>query len=737
MYNIDYNKSLSNCQNERIMSLIKVSELTKPQRSVVESVPRGLKYVEGSAGTGKTTIGVRRMLRLLTKDKVFANEILVVVPQRALGRPYVDARDDYALEAGGRVTVTTMNSLARRMVSLFFPLIAEDMGFSRPDIRPTFLTLETAQYYMSRVVGQFVDERAYFASVSVPRGRLFSQIIDNLNKAAAVGYPHTETADRLKSAWIGDDPMQPLIYEQAQECAELFRTFCLDHNLMDFSLQMESFYRLWNIPPARAFLVDKYRHLILDNIEEDTPIAHDILLDWLQDAQSGLMIQDTEAGYRRFLGAAATSANRFSDLVTTKRDRFTFTDADSFVTSPVIRAAGGALAISLSQEPNTDPHEDDPTAAFAYDVPRFYTEMIRHVVSGVAKQVHEEQVDPNEIVIISPFLTDSLRYMLMQSLEEADVPVRSHRPSRALREEPAVRTLITWAQLAHPNWHLIPSNEEFAHALMFSIVGLDWTRAKLFAAKLYNPKTGEVRSFDEQPDDIKTRLTYQFGVQVEQLRRWLHDYHEDNPQEEIDLFWSRLFGEVLSLEGYGFHDDPAAAENVANLIDSAHKFRRAVEAAPPDEKPIAQEYVMMVRDGIIADQYLRGWLFDDNEEQAVLVAPAYTFLMSNRPVDYQYWLNVASPSWWERLYQPLTHPYVLTREWPIDRKWTDEDEFYTRRETLYRLAWGLMRRCRKGIYLGFSELGEQGREQRGPLLEAIQQIFVRAAQTNTSEDDNA
>ncbi len=54
-----------------------------------------------------------------------------------------------------------------------------------------------------------------------------------------------------------------------------------------------------------------------------------------------------------------------------------------------------------------------------------------------------------------------------------------------------------------------------------------------------------------------------------------------------------------------------------------------------------------------------------------MLAPAYTFLMSNRPVDYQFWLDVGSRGWFERLYQPLTHPYVLSREWPAGQSWTD------------------------------------------------------------------
>lgn len=141
----------------------------------------------------------------------------------------------------------------------------------------------------------------------------------------------------------------------------------------------------------------------------------------------------------------------------------------------------------------------------------------------------------------------------------------------------------------------------------------------------------------------------------------------------------------------------------------------------------------MVQDGVVAAQYIHSWQLQPQD--AVLLAPAYTFLMSNRPVDYQFWLNAGSRGWWERLYQPLTHPYVLSRQWPpaengrrtshANQVWSDADEFETRQEALYRLTLGLIRRCRRKIYLGLNELGEQGYEQRGPLLQAIQRVLRR------------
>jgi hypothetical protein len=214
----------------------------------------------------------------------------------------------------------------------------------------------------------------------------------------------------------------------------------------------------------------------------------------------------------------------------------------------------------------------------------------------------------------------------------------------------------------------------------------------------------------------------------------------------LDHFLSHLFGEVLSQAGYGFHRDYDAAEVAANLVESVRKFRWAAQRGWATEETVAtrprgdtdanglrpapsaglgsgQEYIQMVQDGVIAAQYVRSWRIEP--EDAVLLAPAYTFIIRNRPVDCQFWLNVGGRGWWERLYQPLTHPYVLSRHWPRDAVWTDADEVEARGRALYHLVLGLLRRCRRKVYLGLSELGEQGYEQKGPLLQAIQRALRR------------
>ena len=53
----------------------------------------------------------------------------------------------------------------------------------------------------------------------------------------------------------------------------------------------------------------------------------------------------------------------------------------------------------------------------------------------------------------------------------------------------------------------------------------------------------------------------------------------DNVPEPLDHFLRRLFGEILSQKGFGFHRNNDAARTAASLVDSVQKFRQAMEPA--------------------------------------------------------------------------------------------------------------------------------------------------------------
>jgi hypothetical protein len=729
-------------------------------------------FLSGPAGSGKTTLAIDR-LRALIDASIDGGSILVIAPQRSLLKPYQQLLRRADLPAGEQIEALTIGGLARRTIDLLWPTIAAQAKFTHPDQPPTFLTLETAQYYMEKVVAPLISERLYFEGVRVPGQRLYSQLIDNLNKAALVGFDYHQVGRKLIDAWEGPSG-QTITFAQVQDCINRFRDYCYANNLLDFSLQVELFVELTKSAAFRDRLFKKYRHLMVDNIEEDTPITHDLLRDWIPAADSALIVFDNDAGYRSFLGADPRSAYTLRSVcehtielsdshvmsielisLEEKINKYLLPEVDlptrtskkplakvesenspsalnpSQGSEEGITSSNLAKGLTGDQDRATQPFDrlragSSQGSPLAFGGGRFHPQMLDWVAREVNDLINNKNVAPNEIVILAPFLSDSLRFALQDRLDRSAIPTRSLRPSRALNEESITRGLMTLSALAHPDWKIAPPQSDVAQMFVMSIDELDPARAHLIAERLYRSRDGqiELRAFDILKAELQDRIGYEVGAKVERIRGWISDRVKDETVLPLDHFLSKLFGEVLSQDGYGFHRQIDPGRITAQIAESARKFRQTVSRDPfaaAIDPNIGRDYVRLVAEGIVAATYVESPYAETSN--AVLLAPAYTFLLSNESVGYQFWLNAGSPAWWERLYQPLTHPYVLSRSWENGQKWTDEAEQSARQKTLLRLLRGLIRRCRSKIYLAMSTLNEQGFEERGPLLSIVQQVL--------------
>lgn len=694
-------------------------QLTTQQSQVLKICESKKVFLSGSAGTGKTTVGLHWITKLVQAGES-AGSILVLAPQRSLAKRYYELVSNPEFPSGGSPTIVTFGGLAQRTVDLFWPEISREAGFSNPARPPIFLTLETAQYFLARTIKPLL-EKGYFENLVIDRNRLYSQILDNLNKAALTGIPLDSISERLKSAWIGEES-RLIAYDQMQEAVNLFRQFCLKNNLLDFSLQVEVFQKhLWHWFLVSSYLRNKYKHLVFENVEEESPVCHDLFREWLPGFQTALLIYDTDAGYRTFLGADPESGLSLSANL----EHFNFTQ--SFNTSQEILD----LRFSLTEVIQKKTPEIPPSIDLVYSInpSQYVPEMTGWVSEKIQELVTQKSVPPGEIVVLAPYLSDALRFSLATNLEKLEIPVKSNRPSRALRDEPATQMLITLARIAFPSWGMKPDKSEVRQAFMQILTEGDLIRADLLAQVLYSPTRPDqpFGNFDSINSDMQQRITFSIGNKFENLKTWLMQNY-DHPEMDLDVFWSRLFGEVLSQPGFGLHHSYDAARTIANLIESFQKFRKVNESCNSAiDQPIAKEFIQFVREGVIAAQYLSNPNLEDHN--AVLVAPAYSFLLKNQPVKVQFWLDIGSTGWWQRPDQPLTHPYVLSRHWQADRKWTDADELMASQDALARLAGGLLSRCSSQIIVCPISLNERGMEERGPLLIAFNKLIKLSTST--------
>ncbi|MDE0461157.1 MAG: AAA family ATPase [Caldilineaceae bacterium] len=710
-------------------------------------------FLSGPFGAGKTTAAIERVLWLLRQERVRGDQILVLVPQLTLGQPYQEALRSSDVPAGALVQVTTVASLSRSSVALYWPLAARAAGFVEPRREPTFLNLETTQYHMAGLVER-AAQQGEFDAIRLQRSRIVSQVLDNLNKAALHGFSLEEAYGRLESTVPPGEKMVARlnVLRTARRISQEFRQLCLEESLVDYSLQMQVFLRVileneW----CRTHLFRRFRHLIIDNAEEETYAAQELVRRWLPHLESALIVVDEDGGYRAFLGADAENAVRLSDHAEKRirlRGSLVAAPGSSRMIGRINRAVNRQVVEGIGEGGVAGESElpVDSPIVFPEHSYRFYPQMVEWAVDLIEKLVKDDGVEPNEIVVLAPFVSDALRFSLLSRLEEKGIPATSHRPSRALNAEPAVRTLLTLAALAHPIWQRRPPRADVALALENAIAPLDPVRASVLAQAAYDVRDAAgaaLRDFAGLRGDVQRRVSFASGELYERLRRWLADYRAESEFSPLDRFFARLFGELLSQPGFGFHEQADAARITDRLVRSAQDFRWAiggqgsrlgmgeespVAASSPDEGSsrkveIGRAYLDLVEGGALGALYVPAWTVEDS---AVLIAPAYTFLMRNRAVDVQFWLDIGAEGWWQRIHQPLTHPYVLSRNWPRDRIWGDPEEFRSRQESLRRLSIGLLRRARRRVYLGLSEYGESGMEQRGPLLKLLNRVQVQA-----------
>lgn len=671
-------------------------------------------FLEGPAGAGKTTRAIER-IKSLVEDGVSPDRILLLTPQRSYTLAYEAAFDQATWYALGKATV---GGLARRYVGLFWPLVLTHSGYPfSKSIQPTFLTYEVAQYFMARLVSPLIEE-GYFADLPLTRPRLYSQLLDNLNKATTNGIPYKDIGPYLKAANIGEQPPVDRVQDIVQT-VEAYRTFCVEHNLLDFSLYLELFWMMMTeIEPARVHLFGQYQHLVYENSEEDFPMAHAFVRDWIDDPgaplESALVVYDRDAGYRRFLAANPKSALKLKEVCLEPLE----------VNAPAsmpesLQDLEKALVHAINEKPlNNPPSFSDADPQYFIHSDRLHHHMIQRVIGQVSYLV-QEGAAPRDIAIISPFLSDSMHYALATGLDDEGILHYVHRPSRTLRDEPVTKVLLTLAELAHPAWQLNrPSLERITHMLHRVLTGADLVRATLLAASVDEGVQVSIglKPFEEVGGQTGERIGFAVGEAYEVLRTWLKAYAEGDALP-VDHFFSKLFGEVLSQPGFGFYQDIAAGSQVGSVVESARKFRQAVASVLDHEAETSgKAYVQMVQEGVVSAFYALDWA---DMPDAVLIAPVHTFLLRNRPCAHQLWLDVGSTSWHKRIHQPLTNPYVLSKDWDPSEAWSNKWEHRFEQERLAGLVAGLLRRCTASVNLYHTELSAHGQEQTGELLEVL------------------
>lgn len=691
---------------------------TDAQKQLINSSPDSCIWLGGKAGCGKTAAAAERVRFLLEYGEAWP-QILIFTP----GRSWSGIYQDLLSRDGIRPQVTTYNSYVQNCLRLFWPLIADESGYGRKAAFPMFLTIESAQIIMAKLIRPRRDA-GYFNGLTSSPSRVFNQVMVALHKCAAAEIPFEKYAELMKESWGGDAALLPL-FDQAQECGRLFRQVCLENNLLDYSLQLEVFTKqLLPHPVFRSWLKEQRIHFVFDNLEEEVPAAHHFVRDIAGLCRSMLLITDRDGGYRGFMGCDPLSAETLRDICPVKME---FTQ--SFVSSPAIQAMEQVIT-----DPKT-PNQDlpvSPRTAFSFASGHHYPEMIKKAVNDVADLIKIQGVAPKNIVILAPLVSDVLYTEMERGLWEQGIKVYLHRPSRPLLNERVTRSLLTLCQLVKP----LPGTQvrllDIVQMVQCFIKDLDPMRGQLIVGGMFrerkqddqDPIAYDIRPFASLSDEKKQRIPALIAERFEFLRNWI-EAQRKNKAISPDRIVSQFFTDVLVRDG--FRTDAETNLGIRKVADSMAKYKAVLDYMETVGRADFQldwtDYFTMVGLGMVNAKYYEE--IYAQPEGSVLISLTSAFLSMNRIADYQIWLNVGAPRWWERFYGELTNDAVLSRFWPPEKKWDALTSGAYNDAHMVQQICGLLRRCRVQVRAYASELSEAGMEQKSKLLYLFSQLTRR------------
>ena len=429
---------ISSGEGDQQLGISVVNSLNATQTAAIEIGESS--FLFGVVGTGKSTALQQRLLRLLEEGEP-AYTILILVAEPEHRQPYETAVMNVGRAPFAELKTTTYSQMALEMVTLFWPLIARRSGFASAHNPPTILTYDLAQLLMWRVVTPLLEGGA-FADLRLRPQQIVSQVLDTLNRAALNSLSLDQAIERQIKTWTGEKA-RLLDLRDAETAARDFRQICLNNSLLDLSLSVELFdTQLVQDTQFHRYFSERYRHLIVDNLEEQTPAGQNFVGSLLELMQTAAIAYDAGSGYKRFMAADPMGARQFRN-----RCRSFFHFEESFLAPPQMAGLSNLVENHLLQTAKPTFGAEEMIISTVNG--RYRREMVNNLIPQLARLI-ENGVQAFEIAIITPYLDGALRYSLAQALGQAKMPYRFLRRRSSPREEPAYPSLADLARSGPP-----------------------------------------------------------------------------------------------------------------------------------------------------------------------------------------------------------------------------------------------------------------------------------------------
>jgi hypothetical protein len=675
-------------------------------KNVIEASKDDSKIMlKGPTGSGKSTVLLERYKYMVEKLHIPSEKILILLLNRTQS---LEWRSKTVLEKSGAIWRTSYYGFIQGEIKTYYPIIIKNCSdIVNKSIKPTFLTFESAQFLVSKVIEKRREDKGIFSAVASLTDRIAIDLTANLVKAATSDIPYYEIGDRLYSALENKDETKRQMFKEADDILIAYRKRCMELGLFDFGMAVDLYNNcLLKDDTYKEQLFGRVQHIIVDNIEECVPTEVDFIEFISPYLRTCLLGYNYEGGYGEIFGGN-------HEYMSGKLGKgFEVVDLSKSHTCNEFLYEFSEMLFDNIENSNKRRCEKRPEIERTptYEL---RSEMLEKTGERICKLITEEGYKSSDIAVISTFADPVTEFVIGRILEKQGFELKNLARKSRVIDNPFSQALITLAQLCHPAYGVMP-NVDDVKALIRMLLKIDPVRSSILANEVCSQ-----RPFAEFPDvefpGLVERIGYHNVEKYEYIRSWINDYkHRESPLP-INEFLQKVFLEVLISQDI-LENDILQAKN---LIDSAQTF---VDIVSRFKMNANKGFLDMIRGGIKAAESIFE-LEENLHGDHVILSTPIAYLASTLKNKVIILTSLSSNNWTPRSIKEMTNAHVLTKTWVNGEIYTQELEEAKQKHYLATLMRSMLKRCGERLITFDSMLSANGYENDGILTEYFDELL--------------
>jgi len=633
-------------------------------------------------------------IHMVNTMRVSSDSILIMLLNRSQSLKW---RASTVLPSSSNIWRTSYYGFIQSELCKYYPLILKNCPeILNKRINPIFLTFESAQYLISRVIEYRRQNSKALLGITSYTDRIAIDLAYNIVKAATSDIPLQEIADRLYKALGVEDLEKKQVFNDLKCILEDYRNKCIQLGVFDFGIAIE-LYNRYLLPDYnyRQSLIKRVHCLMADNIEECVPTQVDLIRMFIDNKKLVICAYNPEGGYGKSFGAnhGYVKQNLVTQNAVIIETNKSYT-CNKYMSEFSEMLFDNIYNASKSKFVGTVQIERHPTVELR-------SEMLEQIGYRICKLISEEGFQASDIAVLSTYADPVTEFVIGRIVERAGFQLKNLVRSNRIVDNPFSQALITLGQLCHPQYNIQPNRDDIK-CLLSMILRIDPIRSSILAEEICLEKP-----FAKFPDIEFPTLVEKIGYynieKYEHIKKWIQEY-KDNILP-INEFFQKVFCEIL------ISKEPSDISQVKNLIDSAQNF---IESVSCFNINASKDFLNMVARGIKASESIFE-LEEKLSKDAVIMTTPVNYLANSLKHKIIILTSLSSKNWSPRSIKELTNIHVLTKTWDFHEIYTEELEEKNQREYLAILIRAILKKCSHKLITFESSLSGDGYENEGLL----------------------